>query len=122
VEQGLASHAESAEFGAGLDTQLLSQTKNQICMCFGLSPQGYLRVKDLLIRELAMSFMPDHENIVTTIYDSLRAQGFFFGMGDVGATADVEAAQDEDDQITEQTEPQTEDVEEESQTEEESEE
>jgi transcriptional adapter 2-alpha len=124
----LASHTESAEFRASLDKQLLSQTENQICQYFGLSPHGYLRIKDLLLREfevrgrmnreLAMSFMPGHENVVTTIYDALRAQGLFFGMGDVGSSADVEAAQDEDYQIAEQTDAQTQDIEEESHTEE----
>jgi transcriptional adapter 2-alpha len=124
----LANHAESAEFRASLDKQLLSQTENQICQCFGLSPHGYLRIKDLLLREfevrgrmnreLAMSFMPGHENVVTTIYDALRAQGLFFGMGDVESSADVEAAPDEEYQIGEQTDGQNEEVEEESRTEE----
>jgi transcriptional adapter 2-alpha len=83
----VATYAESAEFRATLDRQLLAPSENSICEAFGLSPHNYLRIKDLLIREftirgtmtsdLAVSFMPGHEQVVLTIYESLRSAGLF---------------------------------------------
>ena len=87
-------YAESPEFRATLDRQLLSAAENQLCQDYGLSPHSYLRIKDLLLREytvrgemtreIAVSFMPAQEGVVTAIYESMKSIGMFYGVGDIG--------------------------------------
>jgi transcriptional adapter 2-alpha len=103
----VATYAESAEFRATLDRQLLGPAENRICEAFGLSPHNYLRIKDLLIREfavrgemtreLAVSFMPGHEQVVLAIYEGLRAIGVFAG---------AERGRGEEEEETEEQQPQ----------------
>ena len=87
-------YAESPEFRATLDRQLLSPAENQLCQDFGLSPHSYFRIKDLLqreytargemTREIAVSFMPDQAPVVEAIFESMRSIGMFYGIDDIG--------------------------------------
>jgi transcriptional adapter 2-alpha len=87
-------YAESPEFRATLDRQLLSQSENQLCQSFGLSPHSYLNLKDLLLREysakgemnreLAVSFMPCQETVMVAVYETLKNAGLFYSMADLG--------------------------------------
>ena len=43
-------YAESPEFRATLDRQLLSAPENQLCKDLSLSPHSYLKIKDILLR------------------------------------------------------------------------
>lgn len=87
-------YAESPEFRATLDRQLLSASENHLCQSFGMSPHSYLHIKDLLLREftvrgvmtreIAVSFMPHHEQAMVAIYESMRNVGLFYSIGDIG--------------------------------------
>jgi transcriptional adapter 2-alpha len=121
----VAAYAESAEFRATLDRQLLGTAENHLCEAFGLSPHSYLRIKDLLIREfcargemtrdLAVSFLPGHEAVVLAIFDGLRAAGMFLGEGDVdiadGVREEEEAGEESQPTPEDEERPQTEDAE-----------
>jgi transcriptional adapter 2-alpha len=87
-------YAESPEFRATLDRQLLSAAENKLCQNFGISPHSYLRIKDLLLREFtahgemtreaAVAFMPAQEQIMVAIDDSLQAAGLFRNADNIG--------------------------------------
>jgi transcriptional adapter 2-alpha len=119
----VAAYAESAEFRATLDRQLLGTAENQLCEAFGLSPHSYLRIKDLLIREfaargemtrdLAVSFLPGHEAVVLAIFEGLRSAGMFLAVGDDEDAMREEEEPGEEDQLHAEDEerPQTEEAE-----------
>ena len=82
-----AMKADSAEFTAQLDRQLLSTTENNLCSNIGISPNMFLKLKDLLIREymfrrvmtqeIAISFTPKQPKIMREIYRHLKSIGTF---------------------------------------------
>ena len=37
-----------------------------------------------MTREIAVSFMPAQEGVVTAIYESMKSIGMFYGVGDIG--------------------------------------
>ena len=84
--------AESPEFRATLDRQLLSTSENNLCHQLSISPNMYLRLKDLLIREftirnemtpeIAASFAPGQEELMTKVYQHLKAMCLFTKPGD----------------------------------------
>jgi transcriptional adapter 2-alpha len=119
----VAAHAESAEFRASLDRELLSPVENQICQNFGVPPHGYLQVKDLLLREfivrmmmnreLAASFIPGQEQLLTTVYELLKAEGLFYNIDDIGqgmATEMSDASPEREESVTEEEERRDEDT------------
>ena len=83
------NYAESPEFRATLDRQLLSVAENQLSHNLGISPHMYLRLKDLLLREftirsemtreIAISFAPSQQKIMVEVYNHLKSLGLFFG-------------------------------------------
>jgi transcriptional adapter 2-alpha len=111
-------YAESPEFRATLDRQLLNAAENRVCQSFGLSPHSYLRIKDLLLREftargemtreLALSCMPGQEQVMVAIYESLKNSGLFYDVSNIGKIAEVAVEDDgeirEEDSITEERE------------------
>ena len=82
-------YAESPEFRATLDRQLLSIAENQLSRNLGISPHMYLRLKDLLLREfsirkemtreIAVSFAPLHSKMMIEVYNHLKSLGLFYG-------------------------------------------
>jgi transcriptional adapter 2-alpha len=106
-------YAESPEFRATLDRQLLSHAENQLCTSFGLSPHSYLRIKDLLLREytvrgemnrdLAVSFMPGQEHLMVAVYESLKMSGLFYSYSDIGSIA-IPGTEDQETELEAETE------------------
>ena len=88
-------YAESPEFRATLDRQLLSAPENQLCKDLSLSPHSYLKIKDILLREftirnsmteeLAVSFMPGQEKVMRTIYNNMKKLGLFLTCEDIAS-------------------------------------
>ena len=92
--RSVLDYAESPEFRATLDRQLLSAAENQLCRNLSLPPHTYLRIKDILLREfmvrgemtpeLAVSLMPPvQENIMIEIYESMKKFGLFYTSEDI---------------------------------------
>ena len=79
--------AESTEFRATLDRQLLSTSENNLCHQLSISPNMYLKLKDLLIREftvrnemneeIASSLAPNQEELIVKVYNHLNAMSLF---------------------------------------------
>ncbi|KAH0795201.1 Myb-like DNA-binding domain containing protein [Histomonas meleagridis] len=85
--QEVVAQAESPEFRATIETQLLSEEETKLCRELSISPHSYLRIKTLLLSEFtvygemslekAVSFMPNHRNVISSIYECLKNQGLF---------------------------------------------
>lgn len=79
---------ESPEFRATLIRQLLDTSENNLCHQLSISPNMYLNLKDLLIREftargemteeLAVSFSPGQEEYMRKVYEHIKAKGLFW--------------------------------------------
>lgn len=95
----ILAYAESPEFRATMDRQLLSHSENQLCQSLGLSPHSYLYIKDIIVREfmvrgemsseIASSFLPDHASVMKSIYEFLNSAGLFQTIADYQPEKDM---------------------------------